>query len=142
MPRPKSPAGSKTNLNPNPNLKEKDKDKEQPLQQQQHKDQAPVSVPDLKAVAAQAAPIGSKGGSTKPEAQRSAPKLEPKAEMHKPEPRPAEQRKNVVPINLEDEIRRRAYELYLRRGNASGSEAEDWIAAEQEIRQRYHQKSA
>src|SRR5271157_5603441 len=32
---------------------------------------------------------------------------------------------NLLPINLEDEIRRRAYELYLQRGPASGSEAED-----------------
>ena len=51
-------------------------------------------------------------------------------------------RKNVVPINLEDEIRRRAYELYQQRGSGSGSEAEDWLTAEREIRQRYRQQSA
>jgi hypothetical protein len=51
-------------------------------------------------------------------------------------------RKNVVPINLEDEIRRRAYELYQQRGTAAGSEAEDWLTAEREIRQRYRQQSA
>jgi hypothetical protein len=49
---------------------------------------------------------------------------------------------NMVPINLEDEIRRRAYELYLQRGPASGSEAEDWLTAEREVHQRYHQQSA
>ncbi len=49
---------------------------------------------------------------------------------------------NVVPINLEDEIRRRAYELYQQRGTASGSEAEDWLTAEREVRQRYHQQQA
>jgi Protein of unknown function (DUF2934) len=64
-----------------------------------------------------------------------------------PEPRKLEIvknefRKNVLPINLEDEIRRRAYELYQRRGPGSGNEAEDWLAAEQEVRHRYRQQSA
>jgi len=59
-------------------------------------------------------------------------------EIAKPEPR-----KNVVPINLEDEIRRRAYELYEQRGSSTGgSETEDWLTAESEVRQRYHQRSA
>jgi hypothetical protein len=48
----------------------------------------------------------------------------------------------MVPINLDDEIRRRAYELYEQRGNAYGSETEDWLIAESEILQRYHQRSA
>jgi len=48
----------------------------------------------------------------------------------------------VVPFNLEDEIRRRAYEIYQQRGNAPGSEAEDWLAAEREVRQRYQEQSA
>lgn len=50
--------------------------------------------------------------------------------------------KNVVPINLEDEIRRRAYELYKQREPGAGSEADDWFAAEHEVMQRYHQQSA
>src|SRR5208282_4217103 len=49
---------------------------------------------------------------------------------------------NLVPINLEDEIRRRAYELYLQRGTASGSEAEDWLTAEREVKQRYRQQQS
>ena len=53
-----------------------------------------------------------------------------------------ESRKNLVPINLEDEIRRRAYELYEQRGAGTGSESEDWFAAEREVRQRYRQQSA
>lgn len=53
-----------------------------------------------------------------------------------------ESRKNVLPINLEDEIRRRAYELYEQRGAGAGSEADDWFAAEREVRQRYRQQSA
>ncbi len=53
-----------------------------------------------------------------------------------------ELRKNLVPINLEDEIRRRAYEIYEQRGAGTGNEADDWFAAEREVRQRYHQQSA
>jgi hypothetical protein len=50
--------------------------------------------------------------------------------------------KNVVPINLEEEIRRRAYELYQQRAPGAGSEADDWFTAEREVMQRYHQQSA
>jgi hypothetical protein len=52
---------------------------------------------------------------------------------------------NVVPftgpVNLEEEIRRRAYELYLERrataGGDNGDENQDWLIAESEIRSRY-----
>jgi hypothetical protein len=37
-------------------------------------------------------------------------------------------------LPLEARIRRRAYELYLRRGNQAGSELDDWLQAEDEIR--------
>lgn len=65
-----------------------------------------------------------------------------------PEPRKmgvvkSEPRKNtVIPINLEDEIRRRAYEIYLQRGSAPGSEAEDWMNAERDVRQRYQKQQS
>ena len=65
-----------------------------------------------------------------------------KPETRKLEVMKNESRKNLVPINLEDEIRRRAYELYLQRGMGNGYEAEDWFHAEREIRQRYRQQSA
>jgi len=39
-------------------------------------------------------------------------------------------------LSLEDEIRRRAYEIYLQRGSAAGTEHDDWLAAEREIRAR------
>jgi len=51
-------------------------------------------------------------------------------------------RNNVVPMNLEDEIRRRAYELSRQRGFEGGSETEDWLTAEREVLQRYRQQSA
>jgi hypothetical protein len=60
----------------------------------------------------------------------------------KPEIVKTEPRANLVPINLEDEIRRLAYLLSERRGFEPGHEGEDWIAAEHEVRQRYHQQSA
>lgn len=40
-------------------------------------------------------------------------------------------------VNLEDEIRRRAYELYMERNGQNGSEAGDWYIAVPEIRARY-----
>jgi hypothetical protein len=58
------------------------------------------------------------------------------------EVRKADGRKNLIPINLEDEIRRRAYELSQQRQPGSGGAADDWLAAEREVMQRYHQQSA
>jgi hypothetical protein len=66
----------------------------------------------------------------------------PKTSTRKPSIVKSEVRPNVVPINLEDEIRRLAYLLSERRGFEPGHEAEDWLAAEREVRQRYHQHSA
>ena len=60
----------------------------------------------------------------------------------KPEIVKAESRSNLVPINLEDEIRRLAYLLSERRGFQPGYENEDWLSAEREVLQRYHQQSA
>jgi len=49
---------------------------------------------------------------------------------------------NLVPMNLDEEIRQLAYLLSERRGFAPGHETEDWLAAENEVRTRYHQHSA
>ena len=47
-----------------------------------------------------------------------------------------------IPVNnLEEEIRRRAYELFLERGGTPGHESEDWITAEQEVRSRQLQRA-
>jgi hypothetical protein len=101
---------------------------------------SPANIPDVKAVTA---------GMTPAEVAAEA-KVTPEArklEVVKTEPRrnvvPINQvPTNRAPINLEGQIRNRAYELYLQRGTASGSEAEDWLNAEREILQRYHQQSA
>lgn len=38
--------------------------------------------------------------------------------------------------NLEEEIRRRAYELFLQRGGTPGNENDDWLIAEREVLSR------
>ena len=43
--------------------------------------------------------------------------------------------------NLDEEIRRRAYELYLERGRTPGNESEDWRVAEQQVRSRQMQQA-
>jgi hypothetical protein len=51
----------------------------------------------------------------------------------------------LVPINLDEEIRRRAYELWEQHGRESGHENEHWLIAEREILARYdsqHQQLA
>ncbi|MGA8272337.1 MAG: DUF2934 domain-containing protein [Candidatus Sulfotelmatobacter sp.] len=112
MARAKSPSGGKSNR----------------TSKEQTSANTASGVADSNAVAAQAEPV-------KAEARINA---EPKKlELLKTEPR-----NNVVPINLDDEIRRRAYELFQQRGPGSGGEAEDWLAAEREVMKRYHQQSA
>jgi DUF2934 family protein len=49
-----------------------------------------------------------------------------------------EARKKLIPINLEEEIRRRAYELSEQRGFTPGYENDDWFNAEREVLSRYH----
>ena len=40
----------------------------------------------------------------------------------------------IETLSLEERIRCRAYELYVLRGNQSGSELDDWFQAEEEMR--------
>jgi hypothetical protein len=47
-----------------------------------------------------------------------------------------------IPINREEEIRRRAYELYQERGESSGSSLEDWLQAEAEVLDNQHTQRA
>lgn len=48
-----------------------------------------------------------------------------------------------TPIDLEAQIRQRAYELYEERGCTPGQETEDWFRAEREVLARNgHQQSA
>ncbi len=96
---------------------------------------APANTPEVKVVAA---------GTTPAEAV-AEPKtiLEPrKMEVVKSEPRKNVVPINRIPVNLDDEIRRRAFEIFQQRGNAPGSESEDWLAAERDVRKRYQLQSA
>ncbi|MGB8985977.1 MAG: DUF2934 domain-containing protein [Candidatus Sulfotelmatobacter sp.] len=106
---------------------------------------SPASIPDVNAapstelatseIKPEAAPIAATTKPAKPSDAVSENKSETKMfEVRKT--------KNVVPINLDDEIRRRAYELYKQREPGAGSEADDWFTAEREVMQRYHQQSA
>ena len=46
---------------------------------------------------------------------------------------------NGKSIDLREEIRRRAYELYLERRGTAGNEHQDWLLAEREVRARHQQ---
>lgn len=70
------------------------------------------------------------------------PRSEARKTAKKPEIVRSEPRANLVPINVEEEVRRLAYLLSERRGFEPGHEAEDWLTAEREVRQRYRQQSA
>jgi hypothetical protein len=47
----------------------------------------------------------------------------------------AQSEKKAVFANVEEEIRRRAYEIYLGRGCSGGSEHDDWLTAERQVRE-------
>lgn len=54
-----------------------------------------------------------------------------------PAPKPFEVQKNTSTVDLEEEIRVRAYLLYEERGYTPGHEDEDWLVAEREILNRH-----
>jgi hypothetical protein len=139
MAKAKSPTG-KTNRATN-NIKD------------QIKDQAATAnpvIPDGNPIAASAAaPAPAPVKEVQPEVSEvkaAAPEAK-KFELHKNDSRQSDARQNdprnkVVPINVDEEIRRRAYELSQQRGQGTGSPAEDWLAAEREVMQRYRQQRA
>jgi hypothetical protein len=88
---------------------------------------------------------------TKPPGERPRKTSSPKKSVTK-QPTPINSRQSAVLENtpatstqpgIEEEIRRRAYELYEERGRLHGFEQEDWARAEAEIRNKYRRgKSA
>lgn len=52
----------------------------------------------------------------------------------------AGKKSSFSPTALEEEIRRRAYELYEQRGCTPGREHEDWLRAEQEVVARHQER--
>ena len=45
----------------------------------------------------------------------------------------AQEREGLLDSTREQEIRNRAYEIYLQRGEQSGDEVDDWLQAEREL---------
>ena len=78
-------------------------------------------------------------------AEKNAPAIT-QAEPTKPSRKPTivktESRASIVPINVDEEIRRLAYLMSERRGFEPGHETEDWLTAEREVRQRYRQQQS
>jgi hypothetical protein len=99
----------------------------------------PVAATPVAPVTQAAAPVENLSPVNKSVARPEAPS---KAALPKPTLVKSEARATVLPINLDEEIRRAAYLLSERRGFAPGHEKEDWLIAEHEVRQRYHQHSA
>jgi hypothetical protein len=50
--------------------------------------------------------------------------------------------KLMTPVEVEEAVRRRAYEFYEQRGYVDGHDIEDWLLAEQEVAGRLRQKTA
>ncbi|HVM92172.1 MAG TPA: DUF2934 domain-containing protein [Terriglobales bacterium] len=48
----------------------------------------------------------------------------------------------IDPTNIDEEIRRRAYELFQQRNGAPGDPNADWLIAEQEVRARFAGKDS
>ncbi len=57
-------------------------------------------------------------------------------------PKPFEVKKKSSTVDLEEEIRIRAYQLYEERGYTPGHEDEDWLVAEREILGRHDQQQS
>jgi hypothetical protein len=148
MARAKSTSGGKTTANANTSVANTNTNKEQASVSN------PASLPEVKTEGQTPALQGSglqgnAQGSVRANVQAAAPETAPAATKPEPVIAPEPRKKlevvkteprRVVPINVEEEIRRRAYELYQQRGSKPGSEREDWLAAEREVRQRYHQQ--
>jgi hypothetical protein len=57
-----------------------------------------------------------------------------------PMPAPAHAKKLAIEeLPFEERVRQRAYELYVERGDESGSELDDWLQAEKEIQRAEEQ---
>jgi len=77
------------------------------------------------------------GNTTPNRSKKTLASIAPAAVPVAPEVRKNAKPANLVPVNLEEEIRVRAYELYLQRRGTAGDPNQDWLMAEREIRSRY-----
>lgn len=63
-------------------------------------------------------------------ARKAKPRVTKRSERNAPTLKPVE-----APGPSEDEIRRRAYEIYIERGGRAGQDVGDWLQAERELRE-------
>jgi Protein of unknown function (DUF2934) len=63
----------------------------------------------------------------------SKPKTSGSTESEQPSTAVGEEGRSVVNSAREQEIKRRAYEIYLERGEEPGRDLEDWLQAEREL---------
>ena len=63
----------------------------------------------------------------------SKPKASGSTEAKQPSTAVGEEERSVVNSAREQEIKRRAYEIYLERGEEPGRDLEDWLQAEREL---------
>jgi len=84
------------------------------------------------------------GPSQKGKTSRKPSSKQGKAALSGKENGPGQKNAPVSPLypELEEEIRRRAYELYEERGRQEGFHQEDWIRAEEEVRSRYQREKS
>lgn len=62
--------------------------------------------------------------------------------LNPPAKRPVAVLKPKSPVDLQEEIRQRAYELFQERGGQHGFDQDDWLRAEAEVRSRRGVRSA
>ena len=70
------------------------------------------------------------------EDQRSSERVVPVPQTSEIDAPTSEPLDTAAAENTEEEIRRRAYELYLSRGGANGDDVSDWLEAERLVRSR------
>ncbi len=58
--------------------------------------------------------------------------------MNKTEKTTVKKKKKIDPEKLVEEIRKRAHEISLERGDKAGDALSDWLQAEQEIKKKYN----
>ena len=75
------------------------------------------------------APVNVETSATNSAPEQASPEIVPTSTVTEPVLRKVE-------VNLDEEIRRRAYEIYLQRNGAPGDPHMDWLVAEREVRLR------
>lgn len=80
-------------------------------------------------------PRKTNGNGTTSRRKKAVASIEPPAGQVVPEVR-----NHTKAFNLDEEIRRRAYEIYLERRGTAGDQHQDWLIAEREIRARHQQE--